>query len=200
MSPTKVVMSCHSDTVWDAAHISAYKRRRRIWYYGNLDNLVTVAAVFVNLHKHPDNVKIYFTMHEETTMAGAKNLMKREGKALYIALDITGMSPRSDVTIEHIHRIDKKKLRELLRPLPYKITFTDGEPDEAIVYGKKFPTFSLCLPVYGHIHGRTRTSRTKMLRYTRAVLDIAKIVSKNLHHIVIPHHHHPHAKQGKANQ
>lgn len=195
MNPTKVVISCHSDTVWDAAYISAYKRRRRIWYYGNLDNMVTVAALFVNLHRHPPNVKTYFTMHEETGMAGAKALMKREGKALYIALDVTGMSPRSDVTIEHIHRIDKKKLRELLRPLPYKITFTDGEADEAMVYGKKHPAFSLCLPVYGHTHGRTRTSRTKMLRYTRAVLDIVKIVSKNLKHLVI----HRHAKHKTAN-
>lgn len=196
MSPTKVVISCHCDIVWDAAYISAYKRRRRVWYYGNLDNMATVAALFVNLHKHPKNVKTYFTSGEETGMTGAKNLMKREGKALYIALDVTGMSPRSDVTIEHIQRIDKMKLRELLSPLPYKITFTDGEADEAMVYGKKYPAFSLCLPVYGHIHGRTRTSRTKMLRYTRAVLDIVKLVSRNLQHIVIPRH--PRPKQGKA--
>ena len=178
----KIVVSVHCDTVWDAASVKLLRRNKRRHYYGNLDNLVCVAEVLRSVmpRVRDRRVKFYFTGAEETTMSGARAVMKREGKALYIPIDLTAAARKSDVNVEWPHNVNRIKLKMVLARIPkLKVSFKTGHVDETAVYGKRYPTFSLNLPVDGHLHGRSQLSFWKARRFGRAVAEILGRVRKN---------------------
>ena len=178
----KIIVSVHSDVIWNAASVKIHRHRRRRYFYGNLDNVVCVAEVLrsVMLRVHDRHLKFNFTTGEETNMIGARKVMKREGRALYIPIDVTNASLKSDVNVEWPHNVNKKALKETLaRIRKCKIGFKTGHLDETAVYGTKFPAFSLNLPVEGHMHGRSRVYFWKARRFGRAVAEILHRVRLN---------------------
>lgn len=184
----KIVVTVHCDTVWMAASVRLLRRRKRRYYSGNLDNIVCVAEVLRSVmpRVRDRRVKFYFTGEEETTMAGAKAVMKREGKALYIPIDLTTAARKSDVNVEWIHNVDRRALKKALWRIPrLKVGFKTGHIDETAVYRKAHPTFSLNLPIEGHMHGKSRVSFWKARRFGRAVAEILKMVRKNYDSICV---------------
>ncbi|NYZ76821.1 hypothetical protein H0O02_00735 [Candidatus Micrarchaeota archaeon] len=178
----KIIVTVHSDIVWKAASVRLVRRRRRKLYSGNLDNVVCVAEVLRSVMPRVKDrhTKFYFTGGEETTMSGAKAVMKREGRALYIPIDVTNASRKSDINIEWPHNIDRKALKKMLGGIPrLKVGFKTGHEDETHVFGKKYPAFSLNLPVEGHMHGRSRIPFLKARRFGRAVAEILRGVRLN---------------------
>ncbi|MEM3399902.1 MAG: hypothetical protein QXP42_03640 [Candidatus Micrarchaeia archaeon] len=182
MKPGKIVISVHSDFVWKVARITFVRRRRRRYYYGNLDNVVCVAEVLRSVmpRVRDKRIKFYFTTAEEESMAGAKEVMRREGKALYIPIDVTQASKKADVNVEWPFNVNKKELKRILARIKgFKIGFKTGHKDETQIYGKKYPTFSLNLPIEGNIHGKSCVSFYKARRFGRAVAEILKRVRMN---------------------
>ena len=184
----KIVVTVHCDTVWKAAGVRLLRKRKRRYYSGNLDNIVCVAEVLRSVMPRVSDrkVRFYFTGEEETTMSGAKAVMKREGRALYIPIDLTTAAKKSDVNVEWIQNVDKKALKTALRRIPrLKVGFKTGHIDETAVYGKAHPTFSLNLPIEGNMHGKSRVSFWKARRFGRAVAEILKRIRKDYDAICI---------------
>ncbi|MFH0817759.1 MAG: hypothetical protein V1909_03945 [Candidatus Micrarchaeota archaeon] len=178
----KIIITVHCDTVWNAASIKLLRRKKRRHYFGNLDNIICVAEVLRSVmpRVRDRRTKFYFTGAEETSMAGAKAVMKREGKALYIPIDLTTAARKADINVEWPYNVNKAELRRVLGKIPrLKVSFKTGHIDETAIYGKKYPTFSLNLPVDGHMHGRTQVSFWKARRFGRAVAEILNRVRKN---------------------
>jgi len=178
----KIIVTTHCDVVWKAAKIKLLRKERKRLYYGNLDNIVCVAEVLRSVMPRIKDrrTKFYFTNGEETTMIGAKAVMHREGKALYIPIDVTTSSKKCDVNIEWIHNLDKKELKRALGYLPkLKVGFRNGHHDETMIFGKKYPTFSLNLPIDGKVHGKSKVSFWKARRFGRAVAEILRRVRRN---------------------
>lgn len=178
----KIIVTVHTDTVWKAAGIKLLRKKRRRYYFGNLDNVVCVAEVLRSVMPRVKDrkAKFYFTTKEETTMDGARAVMRREGRALYIPIDVTHASVKSDVNIEWLYNVNKKALKAAVESIPKKkISFKTGHADETRVYGRKYPTFSLNLPLEGHIHGKARVSFWKARRFGRAVAEILRRVRRN---------------------
>jgi len=177
----KIIVTTHSDIIWKAARIGATKRKNGDkCIEGNLDNLVCVAEIIYDVipRIHDTNIKFYFTSEEETTMKGAKEVLRREGKALYVVIDVTQSGNGSDVNVEWPYNINIAELKKALANLDYRISFERGSRDETKVFGKKYPTFSLNLPIKGRIHGRGRVSSEKVKRFGEAVCEILKIARK----------------------
>lgn len=184
----KIIITVHCDLVWKAARVKLDRRKGRRHYYGNLDNVVCVAEVFRSvMPRVPDRrIKFYFTTAEETTMAGARAVMRREGRALYVPIDVTTASRNSDVNVEWTHNVDKKALKAALGRIPrLKIGYRNGHHDETMVFGQKYPTFSLNLPIRGHVHGQTKVSFWKARRFGRAVAEILHVVRRNYDKICV---------------
>ncbi len=182
----KIVVSAHCDLIWGAASVKLLRKKKRRYYCGNLDNVVCVAEVLRSVMPRVKDrrVRFYFTTGEETTMSGARTVMKREGGALYIPIDITNAARKSDVNVEWMRNVDKKALRKVLRRIPrLKVGFKTGHVDETHVYGARNPTFSLNLPVEGHMHGISYVSFWKARRFGRAVAEILRRIRKNYDHI-----------------
>ncbi len=178
----KIIVSVHCDVVWKAAKIKLLRKERKRLYYGNLDNIICVAEVLRSVMPRVKDrrTKFYFTNGEETTMYGAKAVMHREGRALYIPVDVTTASKTADVNIEWIHNMDKRELKKALGYLPkLKVGFRNGHHDETLVYGKKYPSFSLNLPIEGEVHGKSKVSFWKARRFGRAVAEILRRMRKN---------------------
>lgn len=178
----KIVVTVHTDVVWKAAGIKLVRDIRSWHYIGNLDNVVCVAEVLRSVMPRVKdrNLKFYFTNKEETTMTGARSVMKREGKALYIAIDVTDKSISSDVNVEWMQNVNKEAVKKAIGRIKGKrIRFRTGEHDETLVYGKQHPTFSLNLPIKGHIHGISTVSFWKMRRFGRTVAEMLKRIRKN---------------------
>ena len=184
----KIIVTAHCDFVWKAARVKLLRKHRRRFYFGNLDNLVCVAEVFRSVmpRVRDRRMRFYFTTGEETTMDGAKRVMKREGRALYIPIDVTNASKTKDVNVEWTHNVDRKALRRALEKIPkIRLGFRNGHHDETMVYGTKFPTFSLNLPIEGHVHGRASVSFWKARRFGRAVAAILKQVRRHYDEICL---------------
>lgn len=178
----KIIVSVHCDVIWQAAHVKFVRRRRRRYYEGNLDNVVCVAAVLRSVmpRVRDRKVKFYFTNAEETTMRGARKVMRREGRALYIPIDVTQAARNSDLNVEWMQHVNKKELRRALGRIPnLKVGFKTGHVDETKVYGMKYPTFSLTLPIQGNIHGYSKVSFWKVKRFGLALVEILKKVRMN---------------------
>ncbi len=178
----KIIVSVHCDVVWKAAKIKLLRKERKRLYYGNLDNIVCVAEVLRSVMPRIKDrrTKFYFTNGEETSMYGAKAVMHREGRALYIPVDVTNASKKADVNIEWVHNMDKRKLKKALGYLPkLKVGFRNGHHDETLIYGKKYPAFSLNLPIEGEVHGKSKVSFWKARRFGRAVAEILRRMRKN---------------------
>jgi hypothetical protein len=178
----KIIITTHCDVVWKAASVRLIRKKNRRHYYGNLDNLVCVAEVLRSVMPRVKDrrIKFYFTTEEETTMKGAKAVMKREGRALYIPIDVTTASRKSDINVEWLHNVDRKELKAALGRIPkLKVGFKTGHPDETMIYGKKYPAFSLNLPIEGHMHGKSRLSFWKARRFGRAVAEILRRIRLN---------------------
>jgi|GEM_PF-1681609 len=187
----KIIITAHCDIIWKAACVRLERKRRRRTYVGNLDNLVCVAEVLRSVmpRLRDRHAKFYFTTGEETDMKGAKSVMRRHGKALYIPIDVTGASKSADVSIEWTYNVDRKALKECLNRVSktkrIKIGYRNGHHDETEVYGQKYPTFSLNLPINGSVHGNARVSFWKVRRFGRAVAEILKAVRKNYDKICV---------------
>lgn len=178
----KIIVTAHCDLVWKAAGIRLLRRKGKKEYIGNLDNTVCVAELFRSImpRMRDSRMKFYFTTGEEKGMDGAKAVMKREGRALYIPIDVTNASKASDVNVEWMQNVDRKALKRALSRIPrLKIGYRNGHHDETLVYGKLYPTFSLNLPVTGYVHGRARVSFFKARRFGRAVAEILRRVRLN---------------------
>jgi hypothetical protein len=178
----KIILSIHCDVIWNAAHVRFIRRRRRRYYEGNLDNVVCVGAVLRSVmpRVRDRRVKFYFTNAEETNMLGAKKVMRREGRALYIPIDVTQASRKSDANVEWTHNVNKKVLRKVLGRIPnLKVGFKTGHPDETRIYGAKYPTFSLTLPLQGNMHGKSRVSFWKVKRFGLALVEILRRIRMN---------------------
>ena len=183
----KIIVSVHCDVIWKAARIKLLRKERKRLYYGNLDNIVCVAEVLRSVMPRVKDrrTKFYFTNGEETTMAGAKAVMHREGKALYIPVDVTNASRNADVNVEWAQNVDKKALKKALAVPKLKVGFRNGHHDETMIYGKKYPTFSLNIPLEGKVHAKSKVSFWKARRFGRAVAEILKRVRKNYDEICI---------------
>jgi hypothetical protein len=184
----KIIVTVHSDLVWKAASVRLVTRKRRRYYCGNLDNVVCVAEVLRSVMPRVKDrrTKFYFTSEEESTMEGAKAVMKREGSALYIPIDVTTASRRSDVNIEWLQHVDKRELKKALGKIPkLKVGFKTGHLDETMIFGKKYPTFSMNLPVDGRVHGKAQVSFWKARRFGRAVAEILRRIRKNYDSICV---------------
>jgi len=179
--PGKIIITTHCDVIWKAARIKLLRKGRKRLYYGNLDNIVCVAEVLRSVMPRVKDraTKFYFTNGEETTMSGAKAVMHREGRALYIPIDVTSASRKADVNIEWPYNIDKKALQKALTIPKLKIGYRTGHLDETMIYGKKYPAFSLNIPIEGTMHGKSRLSFWKARRFGRAVAEILGRVRKN---------------------
>ena len=178
----KIIVSVHCDVVWKAAKIKLLRKERKRLYYGNLDNIVCVAEVLRSVMPRVKDrrTKFYFTNGEETTMYGAKAVMHREGRALYIPIDVTTANKSADVNIEWVHNIDRRELKRALGYLPrLKVGFRNGHHDETLIYGKKYPSFSLNLPIDGKVHGKSKVSFWKVRRFGRAVAEILRRLRRN---------------------
>ncbi len=178
----KIIVTVHCDLVWKAAGVRLVWKRKRRYYNGNLDNVVCVAEVLRSVMPRTSDrrTKFYFTSEEETTMNGAKAVMKREGKALYIPIDVTHAAKKSDVNIEWMQNVDKRALKRALGRIPRtKIGYKTGHIDETAIYGKSNPTFSLNLPVEGNMHGKSQVSFWKARRFGRAVAEILRRIRRN---------------------
>lgn len=178
----KIIVSVHCDVVWKAAKIKLLRKERKRIYYGNLDNIVCVAEVLRSVMPRirDRRTKFYFTNGEETTMYGAKAVMHREGRALYIPIDVTTASPRADINVEWPYNIDMKALKKALGYLPkMKVGYRSGHHDETMVYGKRYPSFSLNLPIEGKVHGKSKATFWKVRRFGRAVAEILRRVRRN---------------------
>jgi len=178
----KIIVTAHCDIVWKAAGVKILRKKGRKEYLGNLDNMVCAAEVFRSVmpRVRDRKTRFYFTTAEETTMAGAKAVMKREGRALYIPIDVTTGAKTSDVNVEWLHNVDRGALkRALSRIRRLKISYRNGHHDETMVYGKKYPTFSLNLPIRGEVHGKARVSFYKARRFGRGVAEILRRVRMN---------------------
>jgi len=178
----KIIVSVHCDVVWEAAAVRFIRRRRRRYYQGNLDNVVCVAAVLRSVmpRVRDSRIKFYFTNAEETNMKGAKKVMRREGRALYIPIDVTQASRKSDVNVEWMHNVNNRVLKKVLGRIPkLKVGFKTGHPDETRVYGMKYPTFSLTIPLEGNMHGKSRVSFWKVKRFGLALVEILKRIRMN---------------------
>jgi hypothetical protein len=184
----KIVITVHSDLVWKAAAVRLVRRKRRRYYHGNLDNVVCVAEVLRSVMPRVKDrrIKFYFTSGEESTMIGAKTVMQREGEALYIPIDVTTTARKADVNIEWPHHVDKKGLKRALGKIPkLKVGFKTGHVDETMIFGKKYPTFSMNLPVDGRVHGRAQVSFWKARRFGRAAAEILRRIRKNYDSICV---------------
>ncbi len=184
----KIIVTVHSDLVWKAAAVRLVWRKRRRYYYGNLDNVVCVAEVLRSVMPRVKDrrTKFYFTSEEESTMEGAKSVMKREGKALYIPIDVTTAARKADVNMEWLQHVDKRELKKALGKIPkLKIGFKTGHVDETMIFGKKYPTFSMNLPVDGRVHGRAKVSFWKARRFGRAAAEILRRIRKNYDSICV---------------
>ena len=177
----KIIVTVHCDIIWKAAKIKLLRKERKRLYYGNLDNLVCVAEVLRSVmpRVRDRRTKFYFTNGEETTMIGAKAVMHREGKALYIPVDVTGASRKADVNVEWPSNVDKRALKKAHAIPKVKVTCKNGREDETLVYGKKYPTFSLNLPIEGKVHGKSKVSFWKARRFGRGVAEILRRMRKN---------------------
>jgi|SRR5271157_2621467 len=178
----KIIVSVHCDVVWHAAHVKFIRRRGRRYYVGNLDNVICVGSVLRSVIPRVKDrrVKFYFTNGEETDMAGAKKVMRREGKALYIAIDVTQAAIKSDVNVEWPQNVNKRELRKVLGRIPkLKVGFKTGHMDETHVYGKKYPTFSLNVPIEGNMHGKSRVSFWKVKRFGLTLVEILRRIRMN---------------------
>ncbi len=184
----KIIVSVHCDTVWNAASVKLVRRKKRRYYYGNLDNIVCVAEVLRSVmpRVHDRRIKFYFTNKEETTMEGAEWVMRREGRALYIVVDITVAARKSDMNIEWPYHVDRPTVKRVFGKIPrLKVSFKTSHADETMVYGKKFPSFSLNLPVDGHVHGRSQVSFWKARRFGRAVAEVLRRARRHYSEICI---------------
>jgi hypothetical protein len=183
----KIIVSVHCDVIWKAARIKLLRKERRRLYYGNLDNIVCVAEVLRSVmpRTRDRRVKFYFTNGEETTMCGAKGVMHREGRALYIPVDVTSASRKADVNVEWPYNVDQKALKKALNIPKVKVAHKNGHCDETMIYGKKYPTFSLNLPIDGKVHGKATVSFWKARRFGRAVAEILRRVRKNYDKICV---------------
>jgi hypothetical protein len=178
----KIIVSVHCDVVWNAAHVKFFRRKGRRYYDGNLDNVICVGAVLRSVIPRVKDrkTKFYFTNGEETNMEGAKKVMRREGKALYIAIDVTQAAKKSDVNVEWPQNVNKKELRRVLGRIPkLKIGFKTGHPDETMIYGKKYPTFSLNIPLEGNMHGHSRVSFWKVKHFGLSLVEILHRIRMN---------------------
>ncbi|QLJ53251.1 MAG: hypothetical protein Sv326_1076 [Candidatus Fermentimicrarchaeum limneticum] len=178
----KIIISVHCDVIWNAAHVKFVRKRRRRYYEGNLDNVVCVGAVLRSVmpRVRDRRVKFYFTNAEETNMLGAKKVMRREGRALYIPIDVTQASRNSDVNVEWMQHLNKKVLKKVLGRIPkLKVGFKTGHPDETRIYGTKYPTFSLTLPLKGRMHGKSRVSFWKVKRFGLSIVEILRRIRMN---------------------
>jgi len=179
--PGKIIITAHCDVIWKAARIKLLRHDRKRLYYGHLDNLVCVAEVLRSVMPRVKDrrVKFYFTNGEETTMYGAKAVMHREGRALYIPVDVTNASSKMDVNIEWIYNMNKKALKKSLALPKLKVGWRNGHHDETLIYGKKYPCFSINLPLEGPVHGKSRVSFWKARRFGRAVAEILRRVRRD---------------------
>lgn len=178
----KIIVTTHCDVVWKAAKIKLRRMERNKEYRGNLDNLVCVAIVLRSVMPRVKDrkTKFYFTTEEETTMAGAEAVMHREGRALYIPVDVTTASKKADVNVEWVHNIDRRTLKKVIGRIPkIKVGYRNGHHDETLVFGKKYPTFSLNLPIDGSVHGKSKVSFYKARRFGKAVAEILMRLRKN---------------------
>ncbi|MEM3555592.1 MAG: M28 family peptidase [Candidatus Micrarchaeia archaeon] len=178
----KIIVSVHCDVIWQAAHVKFVRRRGRRYYEGNLDNVVCVAAVLRSVmpRVRDRKVKFYFTNAEETTMKGARKVMRREGKALYVVVDVTQAARSSDVNIEWMQHINRKALKKVLTRIPnLKVGFKTGHPDETAIYGTKYPTFSITLPLQGNMHGKSKVSFWKVKRFGLSLVEILRRIRMN---------------------
>jgi len=178
----KIIVSTHCDVIWKAARVKFFRKKGRRYFSGNLDNVVCVGAVLRSVipRVKDKKIKFYFTNGEEIDMEGAKKVMRREGRALYIAIDVTQAAKKSDVNVEWPQNVNKRELRKVLGRIPnLKVGFKTGHPDETKVYGKRYPTFSLNLPIKGNIHGKSRVSFWKVKRFGLAIVEILRRVRKN---------------------
>jgi hypothetical protein len=178
----KIIVSVHCDVIWKAARVKLLRKNRRRYYYGNLDNVVCVAEVLRSVMPRVKDrrVKFYFTNSEETDMRGAKAVMHRQGRALYIPVDVTHACKNSDVNVEWTQHVNKKVLKKVLGHIPkLKVGFRTGHHDETKIYGMKYPTFSLNLPLEGEVHGKSKVSFWKARRFGRAVAEILRRVRRN---------------------
>jgi len=125
-------------------------------------------------------VKFYFTNAEETTMKGARKVMRREGKALYIPVDVTQASRKSDVNVEWIQHVNRRELKKVLGRIPkLKVGFKTGHPDETAIYGMKYPTFSITIPIKGNMHGHSKVSFWKVKRFGLSLVEILRRIRMN---------------------
>jgi len=178
----KIIVSVHCDVIWKAARVKFFRNKRKRYFTGNLDNVICVGAILRSVipRVRDRKTKFYFTNGEETNMEGAKKVMRREGKALYIAIDVTQAARKSDVNVEWPQNVNKKELRRVLGRIPkLKVGFKTGHPDETMIYGKKYPTFSLNIPLEGNMHGRSHVSFWKVKRFGLSVVEILRRIRMN---------------------
>jgi len=172
----KIVVTAHCDVVWKAASIRVADGK----YSGNLDNLVALSAMVSALPDLDPRIVFYSTTDEEDGMGGAKHVMKTEGRAIYVAIDATDAAVDSDVSVEWMQNLNEKELRKALAQIKgARIGFGKSDFDETHVYGKKHPTFSICLPIRGEMHGESSVSVSKVKRFGRIVNKILNKVLEN---------------------
>lgn len=168
----KVIVSCHIDSVFR----QPFLRWRDGILKGALDNLGSVLATGLLLQSMGKEVIIEWTEDEELTMDGARSLAKINDNqsTLFIVMDVTAQARGAQFTIENIHRIKLKEIKEALLPLKgkYKVV-PNGTESEAWLYKDMgFPVIEVDFPVKGGLHSLDGTAKPEDIKIMAEAVEL----------------------------
>lgn len=159
-----ILVSSHIDCVFEKVFCT---EKDADHYLGTFDNSITNACVLYDMINDtlPCNVVIAFTGDEEEDSGGAQEVVRVLNRwhcriKMAIVLDVTeeGWEEGYPFTVENDLGIDIVTGYNIIKSLePYNDQYKlvhDAEPDESWDYDEaEIPCFTLCLPIYGDMHG-----------------------------------------------
>lgn len=158
------LISSHVDCVFNTLRCDSWGEKYMI---GTFDNSATNACLIYTMLQDTlgDNVLVVFTGDEEANSRGAAEVVTTLHRqyiypSVAMVLDVTeaGWMEEYDFTIENdleINIVKGHRIIEAVKPFEGQyLHIHAGDADESWEYDERnIPTFSLCLPVCGDIHG-----------------------------------------------
>jgi len=188
LPPTRptFVISCHADTGFRSHRLRVEGHE----VAGHLDNFAGVHAVmkaYFSGRMDLDGVRIELTPDEETSMAGARKVLRTlSPDDVVVVVDVTGAPTDADITIEKCADPALQRfVRGALRGLSFELFAGCPDPvstaDECDVYAKRLKrVFFLGIPCRGGDYnaGTVRARRRSLDTAARALVRLARAVRR----------------------